>query len=87
MSDYPPNVPAKLVTKLQECGSLWALAHEIGINSRYVYDLFKRGVEPPYTNQDARRALGLRLRPPRPKRKRRPAVWDDAREFEIQTRR
>ena len=71
-----PGIPPKLLEQFEQAGSYHKLANKLEINVSYVYNLLKKGIEPPDTTprlRNIRRALHLPSHKRRPRRHKQPA--------------
>jgi hypothetical protein len=71
MTDYPANVPARLIAAIQEAGSARKFAKQQGINILYVSQLLRDGIEPTDKTEKGR---DVRVKLFLPRRKRKPRV-------------
>jgi len=64
-SDYPPNLPRKLIKALHVAGSARKLEKVLGVNHYYISKLMNEGIEP--TNPKIRVKMFLPRKPHKPR--------------------
>lgn len=68
--NFDPHAPQKLIDLYRKLGTLRAVEKARKVNKKFIYNLLVYGIEP--TNRANRKALFLRITPPRPRAKRQP---------------
>lgn len=84
MIAIPATCPRRLAIVARREKTYHRLGLALGVNVYYLHRYFALGIEPKNPAVRVKMFLPRTVRKPRPKS--RPAVWDDPRQFEIETR-